>query len=115
MKGGGMSNFKLHPIVRVNCDDNGIIYYERLGTTPIMLRIGEPAQSRAEAQRRCIALLEGLPRNRPEMRFTKISNTVEGLTYEELRIQTIVACDMSLKVEANKPAKKAKKRRGRGY
>jgi hypothetical protein len=106
---------KLHPIVRVICDKEGIICYERLGAPSIMLKPGNPSGSRSEAQLRCIAMLESLPSRRPELRFTKISSTVEGITYEELRLQTIAACDQSLRISASSGEKKTRKRRGRGY
>jgi hypothetical protein len=93
-----------HPVTRVYCDVDGIVCYERYGAEPILLDGLSPKESRKAALQRCVALMDdqpddGLSRDMP------ISATGVGLTRNELKRQTVQACNRSKIVEAQRTDK----------
>ena len=104
-----------HPVTKVYCDELGIIRLERLDTNPIILGMGSPKRSRKVALQRCDAVLEQFKgqENHPQRNFT-ISDLGRGLTFNQLRQQTVDACLESRKIEAERKERFEAKRRKYG-
>ena len=97
-----------HPVIRVYCDDQGIVCYERAGADPIQLNTVSPERSRREAIRRCRAMIDGVSKGAPIAQvdlssfefLAPISATGLGLSYRQLAEQTFQALERSKQVEA---------------
>lgn len=102
-----------HPVIKVFCDQEGIVCYARHQEAPIRLDQVSPKRSRVAALERCAGLLKNYPEGTPE-RDMPISITGLGLTYEQLKIETYEACLRSREIEAERTeAAEAKRARYR--
>lgn len=99
-----------HPVTRVYCDGEGIVCYERSGVEPIRLNEVSPRRSRDTAKERLFALLDMVEENSIERDFP-ISRTGHGLTYNQLKMQTVQACLQSKDIEAKRKDEFEKKRK----
>ena len=91
-----------HPITRVACDAEGIVFYERYDAEPIRLNAVSPKRSRQEALRRCVALLDALPGEQAMERDFPISASGRGLSYNQLKQQTFEVCKRSQDIEGER-------------
>lgn len=103
-----------HPVMRVYCDTEGIICYERDGADPVRLNQVSPESSRRSAVQRCRALLDmqatkkitsahDIDLNAIEF-MMPISPTGLGLTFRQLAQQTLEAMEKSKMVEVERTA-----------
>lgn len=111
---GDMNPFEAsaHPVMRVYCDEEAIVCYERYEASPIRLNAVSPARSRNEALKRCIGLIAAVPEHSQE-RMWPISKTGRGLSYEQLKSQTAAACRLSKELEKKRELEFADKKRKR--
>lgn len=98
-----------HVVTRVYCDNDGLVCYERDGAEDIKLNAVSPKRSRVEALRRADSLLDGMLHDTDGSASDialnmalPISITGNGLTYGQLKTQTMDAVLKSRKVEAEK-------------
>lgn len=88
-----------HPVTRVYCDDEGIVCYERANADPIRLNQVSPKRSRKTAGERLLGLLDMIPDEHAIERDFPISRTGMGLTYNQLKMQTVEAVLKSREIE----------------
>lgn len=89
-----------HPVTGVYCDAEGIVCYERYNATPIRLNQLSPRRSRDVAKERLFGLLDMVDEKDVERDFP-ISRTGDGLTYNQLKMQTVAACQKSMVLGAS--------------
>lgn len=111
-----------HPVLRVYCDKEGIVCYERDGADPVRLNQVSPAASRRAAVQRCRSLLM-MQSSKPVKHSQEldlqalefmipISPSGSGLSYRLLAEQTFLAIEQSKKIELERTAMfEAKKKR----
>lgn len=107
-----------HPVTAVYCDREGIIWYERYDFEPLKLNMISAQRSRQTALRRLKALFE-MHGEDPDDPYSpllqqRISDSGRGLTYKELREQTMLACIKSRELEAKRAEDAEAKRRKYG-
>ena len=83
-----------HPVMEVYCDAEGIVCYRRHNAAPLRLNQLSPRRSRDVAKERLFGLLDMVDEKDVERDFT-ISRAGMGLTYNQLKMQTVVACQKS--------------------
>ena len=101
-----------HPVTRVYCTGYGIIAFERHMTGPMYLDPASCSTSRKSALQRVNAILEPFHGNENDiMRKMPISDSGFGLTYNDIRNQTLQACKQSKQIEKELAYKAEEKRK----
>ena len=89
-----------HPVTDVDCDENGMLFFERDGASRLWLSASTPHESRRVFLRHVIAACEEFdesPHDPKDMVYWRkpMSSTGRGLSRWELRVRTAVAVKKS--------------------